>query len=64
MRPLKVIHRRYGTGWLFSVPTLPGVEGGGRSYEDSVEAAVHAVRQHFAARGGEPPPLEHEVTED
>lgn len=59
-----MLHQRYGTGWVFACPALPGVSGGGRSFEESADAAEHAVRQHYERwsppAAGELPEIVHE----
>lgn len=64
MAAIRVLHQRYGTGWIFTAPALPGVAGGGRSFDESVDAAEHAVRQFYERwtnrAGGELPPIVHE----
>ncbi len=64
MAAIRVLHQRYGTGWVFACPALPGVSGGGRSFEESADAAEHAVRQSYerwsATPGVQLPPIVHE----
>ena len=64
MAAITVLHQRYGTGWVFACPALPGVAGGGRSFEESADAAEHAVRQYYERwsnlTGGALPEVVHE----
>jgi hypothetical protein len=61
---IRILHQRYGTGWIFTCPSLPGVAGGGRSFAESADAAEHAVRQYYerwgGGTGGAIPPIVHD----
>ena len=52
---LDVLHREardgFG-GWTFTCGQTALISGGGRTYEESVEAATHAVRRHLSRRRG------------
>ncbi len=54
---LDVLHRESRDalgGWVFTCGQTAMVSGGGRTYEESVEAATHAVRRYLSRRRGYP----------
>ena len=54
----EVIHRRafdgHGAGWVFNCPAAPGIDGGARTYDASVDAAKHAARHYLSRVAGRP----------
>ena len=52
---LDVIHREARDaigGWAFDCPAIRGIEGGGRTFSESVLAAEHAARQQLSREAG------------
>lgn len=45
---IEVTHYPDLGGWGFASKTVPGLLGGGRSFEKSAEAAEHAYRQYVS----------------